>query len=106
MSTLRCVGWPSSSTLSEPRRLCDGAVVDHRAQLAGHLLADAAAEGRDALAVEIGFEAVPHGFMQQDARPARPQHHGHLAGRRFDGVQHGDGFARGLGGRSAPAACP
>ena len=76
----------------------DGAVVDHGAQRAGHLLADASAEGRDALAVEIGFQAVPHGFMQQDAGPARTQHHGHLAGRRVHRVQHHDGLARGFGG--------
>ena len=76
----------------------DGAVVDHGAQLAGHLLADAAAEGRNALAIEIRFQAVAHGFMQQDARPAGTQHHGHLAGRRIHRVQHGDGLARGFAG--------
>ena len=76
----------------------DGAVVDHGAQRAGHLLADPSAERRDALAVEVGFQAVPHGFMQQDAGPAGPQHHGHLAGGCVHRVQHHDGFACGLRG--------
>ena len=81
----------------------DGAVVDHGAELAGHLLADAPAEGGDALAVEVGFEAVADGFVQQDAGPAGTEHDGHFAGRRFDGVQQDDrpggGFAGEMFGR-------
>ena len=70
----------------------DGAVVDHGAERARDLLADAAAERGDALAVEIGFEAVAHRFVQQNAGPAGSEHHGHLAGRRFDGVELDDGL--------------
>ena len=76
----------------------DGAVVDHGAEFAGDLLADPAAEGGDALAVEIGFESVADGFVQQNSRPAGAEHHGHFAGRGVHRVEHGDGFARGFGG--------
>ncbi len=34
------------------------------------------------LAVEIAFKPVAHGFVQQHARPSRPQHHIHFARRR------------------------
>ena len=98
MSTLRCVGWPSSSTFSEPRRL---PMVPSSITVQSSLATfwpDAAAEGRDALAVEIGFQAVAHGFVQQDAGPAGTEHHGRLAGRCFHGVEHGDGLAGGFGG--------
>ena len=81
--------------------VADGAVVDHGAQRARDLLSDAAAEGGGALAVEVGFEAVADGFMQQDAGPAGSEHHGHLAGGRFDGVQLDDGLAARLRWRSA-----
>src|SRR5690606_15406606 len=60
----------------------NGAVVEHGDALGRHALADAAAEGARALAVEVAFEAVAHGFVEQDAGPARTQHHGHLARRR------------------------
>ena len=101
ISTFRCVGMPSSSTLSEPRRLpmVPSSITVH--SRAGHLLADAAAEGGDALAVEVGFEAVADGFVQQDAGPAGAEHHGHFAGGRVDGVQLDDGLARGFAWRNA-----
>ena len=87
---------PTETQASAPA--ADGAVVDHGAQLAGHLLPQTPAEGRHALAVEIGFEAVSHGFVQQNARPAGPQHHRHFAGRRLHRIQHDHGLARGFGG--------
>src|ERR1019366_6288895 len=59
----------------------DRAIVHHGAQFARYLLSHAPAEGRDALAVEIGLQPVTHRLVQQDPRPAGPQHHRHLAGR-------------------------
>ena len=56
----------------------------------------AAAEGGSALAIEVGFQAVADGFVQQDARPARPEHHGHFARRRLDGIQLDDRLAAGF----------
>ena len=52
-----------------------------------HALADAAAERRRALAIEITFQPVPHRLVQQHAGPARAQHHGHGARGRGLGVQ-------------------
>ena len=80
ISTVFCVGVPSSSTLSEPRR--EGMVPSSttvQISLATRLpIWPVKAES---LAVEVGFQAVADGFVQQDAGPARPQHHFHLAGR-------------------------
>ena len=73
-----------------------GSVVDHRDFGAGDRLADEPGEGRGLLAVEVGFEAVAHGFMQQDAGPAGPEHHFHLAGRRRHRAKLQNGAARGL----------
>ena len=41
-----------------------------------------AAEHRGATPVEVAFRAVAHRLVQQHARPAGPQHHRHIAGRR------------------------
>ncbi len=59
----------------------DCAVIHHRDPRCGHALADAPRKHRAALAVEIALEAVADRFVQQHARPARPEHHGHGAGR-------------------------
>src|SRR5690606_33038219 len=59
-----------------------GAVVDDGAQWRGHLLADAPAVGGTALAVEVAFQPVADGLVQQHAGPARPQYHRQRAGRR------------------------
>jgi hypothetical protein len=67
----------------------NGAVVQHRHALGRHALADAAAEGARALAVEVALQPVADRFVQQDAGPARAQHHGHLAGRRRARLQVG-----------------
>ena len=61
--------------------ILQGTVVHHRAQGRGHLLADAAGEGGTALAVEIALETVTHRLVQQDAGPARAEHHRHGTGR-------------------------
>ena len=76
----------------------DGSVVDHGAQRARHLLADAAAEGGNALAVEIGFQAMADGFMQQDPRPSRSQHDDRFARGRVHGRELHDRLTRGFFG--------
>jgi hypothetical protein len=65
----------------------DGAVVQHRHTLGRHPLPDATGKGARALAVEVAFQSVAHCFVQQDAGPARPEHHGHFAGWRCPGLQ-------------------
>jgi hypothetical protein len=56
-----------------------GAVVDDGDALRGHPAADAAGEGRTALAVEIAFQAVTDRLVQQDAGPARAEDDRHRA---------------------------
>ena len=81
----------------------DRAVVHHGHQLGGHLLAEAAREGRHALAVEVALEAVADRLVEQDARPAGAEHDGHGAGRRLDGSQLQDRLARSLAAKRRPA---
>src|SRR5690606_41219918 len=75
----------------------DGAVVEDGRAGGGHPLADAPREHRGALAVEVALEAVANGLVEQHARPARPEHDGHLArgrGARFEIGERGvDGGA-------------
>ena len=66
--------------------------------LDGDLLADEAGEGGGLLAVEVGFEAVAYGFVQQDAGPAGAEDDGHLAGGCGDGAELQDGGAGGFAG--------
>ena len=73
------------------------AVVDHRHAWRCDTLADAAGKSGAALAIEIAFEPVANGFMQQNTRPARPQHHRHRAGRRRPRRQIGHGLVHRLG---------
>ena len=64
-----------------------GAVVDHRAFFAGDALADESGERRGLLAIEVGFQPVTYGFVQQHAGPARAEHDFHLAGRGFASIE-------------------
>ena len=84
ISTLRWVGVPSSSMVSEPRRspiepssitVTPGAATRSPIR---------PGEGRGALAVEIALEAVADRLVQQHAGPAGAEHDRHLAGRRGD----------------------
>ena len=74
------------------------AVVHYGAEFARHLLADAAGERGDAFAIEVGFEAMAHRFMKQNAGPARAKHHGHFASRCLHRFQLHDGLAGGFTG--------
>ena len=87
ISTVHWVGLPSSSTLSEPRRRAMVPSSTTVTPVRRDALADAAAEGGTALAVEVALQAVTDGLVQQDARPARAQHHGHGARRRRPRIQ-------------------
>ena len=57
--------------------LGERAVVDDGAAGRRDALADAIGEGRGALAVEVAFQTVADGLVQQNAGPSRPEHHGH-----------------------------
>src|ERR1019366_10635207 len=51
-------------------------------------------ERRSLLAIEVGFEAMSDGFMQQDPRPPRTQHHFHLASRRLASIELNEALPR------------
>ena len=68
----------------------------------GDALSHQAGEGGRLLAVEIALQAVADGLVEQDARPPRPQHHRHLAGRRRNGLEIDQRLAQGLVGGRAP----
>jgi len=59
----------------------DRAIVDHGHAARGDLLTDHAGKSGGFLAVEVAFQTVTNGFVQQHAWPARTQHHGHFASR-------------------------
>ena len=61
-------------------------------------LADEAGEGGGLFAVEVGFEAVADGFVQEDAGPAGAEDHFHLSGGCGDGVELEDRLAGGFVG--------
>ena len=98
MRTFSWVGLPSSSRLMEPAAVGHAAVVDDGDFFAGDLLSDEAGEGGGFFAVEVGFKAVAHGFVQQDAGPAGAEDDGHLACGGGDGVELEDGGAGGFAG--------
>ena len=98
ISTVSCVGEPSSSTLSEPRRLGIVPLSTTVTFETGDRLADETGEGGGLLAVEVGFEAVADGFMQQNAGPAGAEHDFHLARGRGHGSELQDRLARGFVG--------
>ena len=79
-----------------------GAVIDHGDALCRNLLAHAAGKGRSAATVEIAFQAVADGFVQQHGRPARTQHHIEHACRSVDGVQIDPRHAQRLVGQRFP----
>jgi hypothetical protein len=54
---------------------------------AGDALADQSGERRSLLAIEIGFQAVTDGFVQQDAGPSRAENHFHFTGGGFTRVE-------------------
>ncbi len=74
------------------------AVVDDRYLFTGDLLANEAGEGGGLLAVEVRFQAMANGFVQQDAGPSGAEDDGHLAGWSRDCAELEDGGAGGLTG--------
>ncbi len=80
----------------------DAAIVDHGDARRGDALADAAGKGAGALAVEIAFQAMADRFMDQHARPAGAEQHGHLAGGGGDRAE----IDLGLGQRLVNGAVP
>ena len=66
------------------------AVINHRDAGRSDALANTVRKGRGFFAVEIAFQAVADRFMQQNAGPARPQHHIHFTGRCGNAVEIGD----------------
>jgi hypothetical protein len=97
MSTVSWVGVAFVVHVERAAAVGHGAVVDD-GDLAGDLLADEAGEGGGLLAVEVGFEAVADGFVQQDAGPAGAEDDFHLAGGSGDGAELEDGGAGGFAG--------
>ena len=79
-----------------PAPVLDGSVIDHGDALGGDPLAYAVAERRCPLAVEVAFQAMPYGLVQQDSRPARSQHHRHGARRRRHSLQVVERLSHGI----------
>src|SRR5262249_58932890 len=69
------------------------AVVDDRALVAGHATANKSGERRGFLAIEVGFEPVTNGFVQQDAGPSRTKDDFHFSGGSFTRVELQDRLA-------------
>jgi len=60
------------------------------------LLPNPAAECRNTFAIEIRFESVSHRFVQENSRPARPQHYCRFASRRIHRIELDDSLPRGF----------
>ena len=73
-----------------------GAVVDHSALFAGHSFADQSGKGRSLLAIEVRFEPVTDGLVQQNSRPSRPKHNFHVSRRSFARIELQNRLPRGL----------
>ena len=84
----------------------DGAVVHHGDAAGRDALAQQAGKRAGLLAVEIAFQPVTDGLMEQNAGPARAEHDGHFArGRRHRG-KIDQGLAQRLVGRGLPGLGP
>src|SRR5216684_6609964 len=81
-----------------------GPVVDDGDTLGGDALAHQPGESRSAATVEIALEPVTDRLVQHHARPARPEHHVHLAGGRRHGFEVGERLSDGLVDRPLPGA--
>ncbi len=75
-----------------------GSVIDDGDLGAGDALADEAGEGGGLFAVEVGFEAVADGFVEEDSGPAGAEDDFHVSGGGGDGVELEDGLTRGFVG--------
>ena len=75
---------------------CQRAVIHHCHAFRRDALADTAGKRRAALAIEVAFQAVPDRFVQQDARPAVAQHHGHVTCRCRRRIEIGHRLMHGL----------
>ena len=103
ISVVRCVGVPSSSTLSEPRR--PGIVPSSTTVTPGAATRwpIRPANARHALAVEVAFEAVADRFVEENARPAGAEHDVHRAGGAGHGVEIHQREAHGFVDERLPA---
>ncbi len=79
MSTVRCVGRSFVVHRERAAPFVHGAVVDDGDAGRSHALAHEAREGRGLLAIEVAFEAMADRLVEQNAGPAGPEHHLHLA---------------------------
>jgi hypothetical protein len=71
----------------------EGAVIDHRKLLAGHLFPELADEDSGLPGDVVSFQGMAHRLVDQDSAPAVLHHHVHLPRGRVLGLEHGDGFA-------------
>ena len=58
-------------------------IIDDRTDVRRHAFPDQIREGRCFFPVEIGFQAMPDRFVQQNTGPSAGQHNGHHPGRRI-----------------------
>src|SRR5262249_26112244 len=62
-------------------------VIHNCAQFRSDFLSYQTGESRRFLPIEISLQTMADGFVKENARPARPEHHFHRSSRRIDGSQ-------------------
>src|SRR3954470_7639180 len=69
-------------------------VIDYGAFFAGNFLPDQSGKCGCLLAIEIGFQAVTHGFVNQHSRPTWAEYNFHFAGGCFACIELKNGLPR------------
>ena len=82
--------------VSEPRRSLSVPSSTHCDGLVGHAFAHERTEDAGLLPIEIAFQTVADGLVEQDARPARTEYHVGLACGCGPGVQQHQRLPQGL----------
>ena len=80
----------------------NGAVIQHGHAFGGDLFSHKSRESRGFLAVEVAFQPVADGFVQQDSGPAGAKDHVHSARRGLDRGKVHAGDAEGFGDHGFP----
>ena len=78
-------------------------VIDNCDAFGGNALAQKSRKCRCLFAIKVAFEPVTDGFVQHHSRPARTQHHRHLARRCIDRLQIEKRFSQCFIGNLLPA---
>ena len=74
----------------------NGAVVNNGAKLRSHLLSNETGKCRRLLTIEVGLQTVTDGFVQENARPSRPEYDFHRTSRSINSTKLQDRLTRTL----------